>query len=141
MKVLSYRQPWAFLVATGIKPVENRTWRLPEKMKGQRVLIHASKKPDTIKLEIEGQATSEEIQLLSTLNYCEENELFSAIIGSVEMIDCVQNHPSVWAEKDVWNWVLADPVLFSKPIQNVKGKLGFWDYPMTEEEYLNSGKN
>mgnify|MGYP007112424682 CR=1 FL=1 len=48
-----------------------------------------------------------------------------AIIGSVVIVDCVQNHPSVWAEKGCWNWVLKDAVLFAEPIKNVKGKLGF----------------
>jgi len=51
-----------------------------------------------------------------------------AIIGSVVIADCVQNHPSVWAEKGYWNWVLKDAVLFDKPIMNVKGKQGFWEY-------------
>lgn len=57
---------------------------------------------------------------------------FGAIIGSVIIADCVQNHPSVWAEKGCWNWVLKDAVLFEKPIKNVKGKLGFWDFKMEE---------
>lgn len=57
---------------------------------------------------------------------------FGAIIGSVVISDCVQNHPSVWAEKGCWNWVLKDAVLFEKPIMNVKGKLGFWDFKMEE---------
>jgi len=79
----------------------------------------------------------------------------SAIIGSVEIVDCVINHPSVWAEKterivlneswpsgrpacagkkgDTYNWVLANPVLFDKPIIGVRGKLGFWDYDLPEE--------
>lgn len=51
-----------------------------------------------------------------------------AIIGSVVIADCVKNHPSVWAEKGCWNWVLKDVVLFNKPILNVKGKLSFWEY-------------
>ena len=55
-----------------------------------------------------------------------------AIIGSVVISDCVQNHPSVWAEKGCWNWVLKDAVLFDKPIMNVKGKLSFWDFKMEE---------
>lgn len=55
------------------------------------------------------------------------------IIGSVEIVDCVQNHPSIWAEKGVYNWVLANPVLFNKPIENVKGKLSFWDFDLKEE--------
>ena len=36
------------------------------------------------------------------------------------------NHLSIWAEPDCWNWVLADPVLFEKPIPNVKGRLSFF---------------
>lgn len=55
---------------------------------------------------------------------------FGAIIGSVVISDCVQNHLSVWAEKGCWNWVLKDAVLFDKPIMNVKGKLGFWEYKL-----------
>ena len=52
----------------------------------------------------------------------------SAIVGSVIIEKCVQNHPSVWAEKGVWNWVLKDAEFFHHPIKDVKGKLGFWDY-------------
>ena len=70
----------------------------------------------------------------------------SAIIGSVEIVDCVINHTSIWAEKThypvnpkehpvkpIYNWVVADPILFDKPILNVKGMLGFWDYELPEE--------
>ena len=68
---------------------------------------------------------------------------FSAIIGEVEIIDCVINHPSIWAEKTefaqsgnqrfykdkpIYNWVLENPVLYEKPILNVKGKLSFWEF-------------
>ena len=146
MKVLTVKQPWAYLICSGIKDIENRSWKLPEKYKGERVLIHASAKADDIKLAIDGQATVEEIQLLSALNYCDENELYSAIIGSVRFVDCTFNHHSIWAEKSegiatgghvinvnkpiIWNWVVADPVLFDRPILNVKGKLSFWDYEM-----------
>jgi len=40
MKALAIRQPWAYLLAHGIKKVENRTWNT--KYRGP-VLIHASK--------------------------------------------------------------------------------------------------
>src|SRR4051812_9812953 len=40
MKALSIRQPWAYLIAHGFKPVENRTWNT--KVRGE-ILIHASK--------------------------------------------------------------------------------------------------
>jgi hypothetical protein len=51
----------------------------------------------------------------------------SAIIGSIEIVDCVQNHPSIWAEKCAYNWVLRNPVLFKYPVLNMKGKLNFWE--------------
>lgn len=39
MKTITIKQPWAWLIASGIKDIENRTW--PTKFRG-RVLIHAS---------------------------------------------------------------------------------------------------
>lgn len=65
---------------------------------------------------------------------CGEGYISSAIIGSAEIIDCVMNHPSIWAEKGVYNWVLANPILFKEPIKNVnEGRLSFWDYPGIKE--------
>ena len=125
---ITVKQPFGYLICAGIKDVENRSWKLPEKYKGQRVLIHAGKRHFDVKLEIEGQATAKEIQMLSVLSYAEENDLFGCIIGSVEIVDCVENHPSEWAIKGQYHWVLANPILFDKPIENVKGKLGFWKY-------------
>ncbi|MFO0958221.1 MAG: ASCH domain-containing protein [Isosphaeraceae bacterium] len=43
MKTFSVRQPWAWLIAHGFKPVENRTW--DTKVRGL-ILIHASKSFD-----------------------------------------------------------------------------------------------
>ena len=57
---------------------------------------------------------------------------FGSIVGSVEIVDCVRDHPSIWAEKDVWNWILANPILFPEPIP-YKGKLSFWEYPCIPE--------
>lgn len=64
---------------------------------------------------------------------CGEGYINSAIIGSVEIIDCVINHPSIWAEKGVYNWLLANPILFKEPIENVRGKLSFWDYEFSSD--------
>lgn len=44
MKAISIKQPWASLIAHGIKDIENRTWPCPKKYIGQRVLIHASQR-------------------------------------------------------------------------------------------------
>ena len=107
MKAITIKQPWASLIVHGIKDIENRTWPCPKKYLGQRVLIHASGKP---------------------LNYDNFYTTLFRSIGSIEIVDCVQNHSSIWAEKEVYNWVLANPILFESPIENVKGRLSFWDY-------------
>lgn len=63
---------------------------------------------------------------------------YSAIIGSVKIVGCTINHPSVWAEKTegaktIYNWVLEEAILFEKPIFNIKGRLGFWDFEQYKE--------
>ena len=128
MKALSIIQPWASLIAVGIKDIENRTWRT--NYRGE-FLIHASAK----RLPAGWTAlTSEQYAAATRLvnPYGKENDVkqlpVSAIIGKARLVDCVLNHPSVWAEKGVWNWVLADVQLFSTPILNVNGRLGFWEF-------------
>ena len=150
MKTISIKQPWAYLIASGIKDIENRTWKCPQKYIGQRVLIHASNgKGFKINLT--------DGQMIAAFGSIAKQSIngkfdFGAIIGSVEIVDCVVNHSSIWAEKTksptigdvledihflgkaqkpnpiIYNWVLANPILFDEPIFNVKGKLGFWNY-------------
>jgi len=150
MKALSIKQPWASLIAHGIKDIENRTWRTH--FRG-RIYIHASAKWD------ERSKGNDASKLLTTIQYnsiphqihglfldqgviVKDSEIpLSAIIGEVEIIDCVVGHPSIWAEKapddeperfmfyaPIYNWVLANPILYDKPILNVKGKLSFWEF-------------
>jgi hypothetical protein len=44
MYALTILQPWAWAIATGLKSVENRTWRPPDAAIGQLVAIHAGKR-------------------------------------------------------------------------------------------------
>lgn len=126
MKALTIKQPWASLIAHGLKNIENRTWKTNYR---GRILIHAAATP--VK---EGWDALNEMQLAKSYAhrdklYGNNEELpYGAILGSVEIVDCVQNHPSIWAEEGVWNWVLANPVLFDEPIPGVKGKLSLWGY-------------
>lgn len=45
MKAISLWQPWASLIAIGAKPFETRDWAPPKSLIGQRIAIHAAKKP------------------------------------------------------------------------------------------------
>lgn len=44
MKALTLWQPWASLVAEGVKTIETRSWPAPQSLIGERIAIHASKK-------------------------------------------------------------------------------------------------
>ena len=124
-KAISIKQPWGYLIASGVKDIENRTWKT--KFRG-RILLHSGAKVDNRQM-IELFTVDQWYSFFpsdKTEYMLERKWQTSAIIGSVEIVDCVQNHPSIWAEEGVWNWVLANPILFKKPILNVKGKLSFF---------------
>ena len=160
MKAITIKQPWASMIVEGIKDVENRTWRTS--FRG-RVLIHAGAKEDIRWYDRTNELSASIVhntieRIFSEKDY---NETFGTIIGSVEIIDCVINYQSIWAEKTnslskscynelihtpnkwirdinenlvfkpdvVYNWVLANPVKFDKPIP-AKGKLSFWEFDM-----------
>lgn len=143
-KVLSIKQPWASLIIEGFKPIENRTWQTTHRGK---LLIHASAIYD----KSQNGSIS---QLLGAYRWAELTNDFinkysklpvSAILGEVDLVDCVQNHPDLWADKwteediwwfkdnnkkvpTIWHWVLENPIMYDEPILNVKGKLSLWDY-------------
>ena len=125
MKAITIKQPWASLIATGLKDIENRSWKTNYR---GRVLIHAAAAP--VKEGLAALNNKQLFDLMKRENWEAEFENLpnGAIIGSVEIVDCVQNHPSKWAQEGVWNWVLANPELYAEPIIGVKGKLSFWEY-------------
>lgn len=146
MKSITIKQPWASLICQGIKDIENRTWAT--KFRG-RVLVHAgmAKTNDSWPYKEPIREYLETLGRYAGFSFCEMRKgivkscpmEFGAIIGSVEIVDCVINHPSIWAEKTdeqavdwdakpTYNWVLANPIRFPEPIP-IKGRLGFWDYP------------
>lgn len=133
MKAITIKQPWASLIVHGIKDIENRSWRT--NFRG-RVLIHSSAKGDIAKFGC--LQPNRRLKVLNTpmSHICFNDLPFGSIIGSVEIVDCVQNHPSIWADKGAYNWVLANPVLFKKPIP-AKGRLSFWEYDNLSEDARN----
>lgn len=130
MKALTLKQPWAYLVCSGVKNIENRTWKCPEKYIGKRVLIHAGYAKQK---SIQNTLSIEQFKEYNKTAREDKRQFFKGcVLGSVRIIDCFINHPSIWAEKTgggktVYNWILEDAILFDKPILDVKGKLSFWE--------------
>lgn len=126
MKVLSVKQPWASLIAQGFKDVENRSWKIKDDCTCQ-ILIHSSAKP------AKGiwDALSDDQRLLFPQS--PKIQLpYGAIIGAIDVVGYVKNSNSGWAEKDCWNWVLRNPILFNPPILGIKGHLGIWHFDLPD---------
>lgn len=122
MKALTVRQPWAGAIAHQAKRVENRTWQLPSKYWGARILIHAGGQPDRF----------------ATV-YGEHLDVYSAIVAVATVTGCHYDNGnqvccSYWAQPDLYHWELADVIALPEPIP-AKGKLGFWT---PDEEIVNA---
>jgi len=120
MKVLSVRQPWAWLIANGHKDIENRDWSTNHR---GPVAIHAGKRLDP---------EMESIRIL-----CGQRGILlpnhfarGGIVGRVILTDCVSAHPSVWF-KGEYGFVLAE----AQPLDFIEltGRLGFFDYEFDSE--------
>ena len=122
MKVISIRQPWASLIASGVKDVENRTW--PTRYRGP-VLIHSSQRTDGV--------SSDEIELRFDVQSPSMLPL-GGIVGITEIVDCVKPHSSMWYVPSHWAFALAN----SRPLPFVqwKGQLGIRDAPAELLELL-----
>jgi len=122
MKVLSIQNPWAYLIASGCKDVENRTWLT--KYRG-KILIHASLKYDS-------DFIFNSLQLENVKNHIIEKLInrdlvCGAIIGEANLFGIVDNSLSKWADMNQYHWLLDGTVLYDEPMY-CKGKLGLWNY-------------
>lgn len=92
MKALTVKQPWASLIVEEMKDIENRTWKT--KFRG-RILVHAGMKGDDFWGSPHDSIIDEFIRKISKHGTDWSNYAHGAIIGSVEIVDCVQNDPRV----------------------------------------------
>lgn len=132
MKALSIKQPWAYLIAAGIKDVENRSWSTNYR---GRIYIHASKSKTDMCKEVIAYI----LRRLSgkwggefMLEY--PRLYFGGIIGEVDIVACVSPReyetytrikPSSWFEGP-YGFVLANAVMYDEPIP-YRGQQGLFE--------------
>lgn len=124
MKAISIRQPWASLIVSGVKPVENRTWK--SNFRG-RLLIHAAQKFDREGLDWICENCISDHYFIGE----KSKELRGGIIGSVNMIDCVTDFDSDYFSGP-YGFVFKDPI--NIPLKPWKGQLGFFEVPIAWTE-------
>lgn len=124
LRALTVRQPWAWAILHGGKDVENRSWRTSYR---GTLAIHAAAQFDAA-----GIPAFARTRALAAYSAALERGVveLAAIIGTVELVDCVRDSTSPWAQPDVWHWLLADPRPLERPIR-CSGRLGLWLPPET----------
>lgn len=117
MKALSIRQPWAWLIIHAGKDIENRSRRTH--LRG-RIYVHASNGMTRDEYAI-GEVMAEE-QGLALPAFQDLQR--GGIIGTVEIVDCVEDHPSPWFFGP-FGYVLRDPEPLA--LQPCRGHLNFFE--------------
>lgn len=117
MKVLTVRQPWAWAIIHGGKNVENRSRRITYR---GPLAIHAG-------LGFEKFTMAGRLHKAMHRSQVDTELVFGAIIGTVDVVDCIQDSTSDWAIDGYWHWILANPQPLPEPIP-AKGRLGLWEF-------------
>jgi hypothetical protein len=116
MKALTIRQPWAGAIVHQTKRVENRSWALPGKHTGTRILIHAGAKPDK-----------------DAVVYGPDLDVLSAVVGLATLTGCHWSDDGTccgpWGFAQTYHWTLDDVTALETPVP-ASGQLGFWNPPV-----------
>jgi hypothetical protein len=120
MRALSIRQPWAWLIVHGHKPIENRDWSTD--WRGE-LLIHAGKVFDEAALDGIRDFFPDVARQLP-----QQYDL-GGIVGVATLTACVQASTSAWFTGP-HGFVLehARPLAFRR----WRGQLGFFDVPLDD---------
>jgi hypothetical protein len=124
MKAITIRQPWAWAVIHAGKNIENRDWKPYEDYRGL-LLIHAGLSKDDLVSGTNWITRHTDIEVPTP-----EELVFGAIIGAVDLTDCLFNNRrqqrEVWGQRESWyHWELSNPRPFLQPIK-CSGKHKLW---------------
>lgn len=124
-RALSVRQPWAWALVSGHKPVENRDWRTDYR---GPLVIHSGKvlgcEPHNFLGECDEVAYRCRLETLPP-----EASLAGGLVGFVQLTKCVERYPSPWF-KGLFGFVV-EP-LEQWPLIPWQGQRGIWE--LTEDE-------
>lgn len=115
MRALTIKQPWAWAITAGHKTLENRSWRPPAALIGQRIAIHAGGALDAAGIEwIEREIG---LRVPTTLES-------GAIVAIARIVEVIEEDPSPWFFGPL-AWRLDDVETLPKAIR-CRGNLGLW---------------
>ncbi len=145
MKAITIWQPWAGMVAAGIKQNETRSW--PTKYRGP-IAIHAAKKSIQVScIEVSDKAMEVICRRLNLPEIFNGPDTFpmGCIVATANLTDCIKITPeyiSTLSSDELalgnytvgrYAWVMTDTKKLDFPIP-VKGRQGLWNWDDTKHE-------
>ncbi|HEY5835036.1 hypothetical protein [Streptomyces sp.] len=148
VRALTVKQPYAFAIAEGFKPIENRTRRTNHRGK---IYLHASKAPrkgvSIVRYSRDAARRLDElggsgnfwnaVDAVPSRFYTPHSTLAcSAVIATARITGCHRAGDGclpaceAWGEPDAWHWEISDarPLATAVP---AKGFLGLWRPPVS----------
>jgi hypothetical protein len=154
MKAITLHQPWASLIAFGLKTIETRTHDRFRGLVGQTIAIHAGQKWDKFAFTISWPLTDGEMAVAAVAEYRADGAAVRRAIGAarkargcvVAVVD-VADHRRLWGEPDsqaalcpadgLFGLVLVNVRRFLEPIP-ATGRQGIWTWEPPENWEENS---
>ena len=144
MKAVSLCQPYASLIAAGVKTIETRGWAPPKGLMGQRIAIHAAKAIETA--DVRGRSRHDLIAAALNDPEWEKNVprgavVCTAVLDSAALVTgseqdgqatAANRHPvpvDEWGDfgPGRWLWFLRDVEPVDPPAP-ARGHQGFWNW-------------
>jgi hypothetical protein len=144
MKALTLIQPWAWAICHAGKRTENRDWRPPRNLWGQRIAIHAGKRFDEdacVALYAYGYGLPETVAQSAVV-------ATARLLGIVyedgkggHVVESCLEEPPAWilSKKNLvffvgeFGWILDEVVVLREPVP-CSGALGLWTVPADVEQ-------
>ena len=134
MRALTLKQPWLYAIEHLGKRVENRSWVIPKKLRGQWIALHAGKSRDMEEWH--------QVELISG-QPISMDPIYGAITSIAKFGDffVTKEYPySLHVAQQKWfsgpyGWVIFDIVFLDKPLY-CRGMLGLWPVPGEIEEKI-----
>lgn len=128
---LTIHQPWAWLIAQGHKPIENRTWKPPASAVGGYLAIHAGKKfdPGEVRSDFQWAWINALPRHVGAFQSALMERLASecgSIIAVARLTGWIDASASPWFFGPI-GWTLADVVAID-PVP-CRGAQGLWTLP------------
>lgn len=125
MQALTVRSPWAWAIARGWKPVENRSREFPRSLVGVPIALHAGLGQDETPLPVSGATEALRAALAGADPICARGAVIAVVRFGPSHPHQDGHSCSPWAMGSGWHWPIVSVAPLAQPAP-CRGALGFW---------------